>query len=149
MTILLELHQFWDFLQSDIAWNNPYTTNIRGIRLQLCKLQKSNKEAKTIRGFAGLLEEKKDVKGVLQYQGLSYVLQLIRFKVINCHHNDLLAEHFDINKIRELVGQKYYWPSLKKDVEAYVQGCDVCLASKAVRYKPYGDLQSSSIPIHR
>ena len=43
---------------------------------------------------------------------------------------------------------KYYWPSLKKDVENYVRGCDVCLTSKAVRYKPYGDLQSLSIPIY-
>ena len=30
-----------------------------------------------------------------------------------------------------------------------MKGCDVCLASKAVRHKPYGDLQSLPIPTHR
>ena len=69
--------------------------------------------------------------------------------MISCHHNDPLAGHFGIDKTRELVGRKYYWPSLRRDVESYVRGCDVCLASKAVRHKPYGDLQSLPIPTHR
>ena len=38
---------------------------------------------------------------------------------------------------------------MRKDVENYVKGCDVCLTSKAVRHKPYGDLQSLPIPTHR
>ena len=38
---------------------------------------------------------------------------------------------------------------LRHDVDNYVKGCDVCLASKAVQYKPYGDLQSLPIPTHR
>ena len=29
-----------------------------------------------------------------------------------------------------------------KDVKTYVRRCDACLASKAICYKPYGDLQS-------
>ena len=69
--------------------------------------------------------------------------------MISHHHDDLLAGHFGINKIRELVDRKYYWPSLRKDVENYVRGCDVCLASKVVRHKPYGDLQSLPIPTHQ
>ena len=68
--------------------------------------------------------------------------------MISCHHNDLLTEYFGINKIRELVGQKYYWPSLQRDVESYVWGFDICLASKAVRHKPYGEMQSLLILIH-
>ena len=35
------------------------------------------------------------------------------------------------------------------DVEYYVRGCDVCLSSKAVRHKLYGDLQSLPIPTYR
>ena len=57
--------------------------------------------------------------------------------------------HFGINKTRELVGRKYYWPSLKKNVKSYVRGCDVYLASKTIRHKSYGDLQSLLIPTHR
>ena len=86
---------------------------------------------------------------MLQYQGLPYVLEIIRSEVISRHHDDLLAGHFGIDKTRELVGRKYYWPSLRKDVEDYVRGCDICLASKAVRHKPYGDLQSLPVPTHQ
>ena len=37
---------------------------------------------------------------------------------------------------------------LRRDVEDYARGCDVCLALKAVRHEPYGDLQSLPIPTH-
>ena len=62
-------------------------------------------------------------------------------ELIGRHHNDLLACHFGIKKTCELLAQKYYWPTLYQNVEAYVKGYDICLALKAVRHKPYGDLQ--------
>ena len=86
---------------------------------------------------------------MLRYQGLPYVPEIIRSDVISCHHDDPLAGHFGIDKTRELVGRKYYWPSLRKDVKNYIRGCDICLALKAVRHKPYGDLQSLPVPTHR
>ena len=86
---------------------------------------------------------------MLQYRKLLYVPKIIRSKVIYRHHNNSLVGHFGIDKTRELVGRKYYWLSLRKDVENYVRGCNVCLASKAVRHKPYGDLQSLLVPTHR
>ena len=122
--------------------------NIEGIRLRLSKLQDNDKEIKLLRGSASLLEDWKDVEGVLQYRGLPYILEIICSKVINRHHNDLFARHFGINKTRELVGRKCYWPSLKRDVKSYVWGCDICLALKAVRHKPYSDLQSLPILTH-
>ena len=81
-------------------------------------------------------------------QGLPYVTEIIRTELISRHHDDPLAGHFGIEKTRELVAQKYYWPSLRHDIEAYVKGCDDCLASKAVRHKPYSDLQSLLVPTH-
>ena len=30
-----------------------------------------------------------------------------------------------------------------------MKGCDICLASKAVRHKPYGDLQFLILPTHQ
>ena len=118
------------------------------MRLQLFKLQENDKETKLFRGSAGLLEDWKDVEEVLQYQGLPYISEIIRFKVISCHHNDSLARYFGIDKTRKLIGRKYYWPSLRRDVESYVRGYDVCLALKAVRHKPYGDLQSLFVSTH-
>ena len=43
------------------------------------------------------------------------------------HHNDLLDGHFGIKKTCKLLVQKYYWPTLRHDVKAYVKGWDVCL----------------------
>ena len=119
------------------------------MRLRLSELQQKNKKGKRLRGSKGLPEDWKDVERVLQYQRFLYVPEIIRSNVISRHYDDLLAGHFGIDKTRELVGRKYYWPSLRKDVENYVRGCDVCLALKALRYKPYGDLQSLPVPTHQ
>ena len=86
---------------------------------------------------------------MLHHQGLLFVPEAIRIELISRHHDNPLAGHFGIEKTRELLARKYYWPTLRHDVEAYVKGCNVCLASKAVRHKPYGDLQSLPVPTHR
>ena len=69
--------------------------------------------------------------------------------MISCSHNDLLTEHFGIDRTKELVGQKYYWSSMRRDVETYFRGCNICLTSKTVRHKPYGGLQSLLLPTHQ
>ena len=148
MTVLPQLHRFWNSLREEITQDSPYIVNIGGIRLQLLKLQDEDKKAKVLRA-GGLPEGWKEVEGVLQYQGLPYVLEIIRSEVINRHHDDPLVGHFSIDKTRELVGWKYYWSSLRKDINNYVRGCDVCLTSKAIRHKPFGDLQSLLVPTHR
>ncbi len=86
--------------------------------------------------------------GVLCHQGLLYMPEIVRTELINRYHDDPLAGHFEINKTRKLIAQKYYWLTLHHDVEAYVTGCDICLASKAVRHKPYGHLQSLPVLTH-
>ena len=75
-------------------------------------------------------------------------MKIIRSKVISKHYNDPFVSHFRVNKTKELIGRKYYWPSLKKDVEFYIKRYDICLALKAVRYKPYSNFQSLLTPTH-
>ena len=89
-----------------------------------------------------------NVKGVFWYQSLLYVPEIIRSEVISCHHNNLLEKHFGIDKTQELVARKYYWPNLRLNIKTYIRECDICLASKAVCHKLYGDLQLLSVPIH-
>ena len=86
---------------------------------------------------------------MLHHQGLSYIPEIIRTELINRHHDNPLAGHFGIEKTQKLFSRKYYWPTLRRDVEDYVRGCNVCLASKVVRHKPYGDLQSLPVPTQR
>lgn len=71
--------------------------------------------------------------------------KFIYFKLINKHYNDFFISYFRINKTKELISQKYNWLSCWKDVEAYIKGFDVCLALKAIKYKPYKDLKSMPI----
>ena len=74
--------------------------------------------------------------------------EIIQTQLISSHHDDPLAGYFGIEKIWELVARKYYWPTLRVDIKAYVKRYDVCVALKAVRHKPYGDLQSLPVPIY-
>ena len=122
-------------------------TNIGKILLRLQELQETDSEAQELRQQGR--EGYEEVDGVLHHQGLPFVPEAIRIELISRHHDDPLAGHFGIEKTRELLAWKYYWPTLRHDVKAYVKGCDVCLASKTVRHKPYGDLQSLPVPTHR
>ena len=90
------------------------------MRLQLSELQENDEEAKLLRSSASLSEGWEDVEGVFQFQRLLYIPEIIRSEVLSCHHDDPLAGHFGIDKTRELVGQKYYWPSLRRDVKSYI-----------------------------
>lgn len=47
--------------------------------------------------------------------------------------------HFGINKTYELVIKKYYWLTFRQDDEAYIKDCDIYLASKIVKHKPFSD----------
>lgn len=51
-------------------------------------------------------KEAEDV--VLVHQGFLYVLKAICTELIRLHYNNLLADHFKIEKTRELIAQKYY-----------------------------------------
>ncbi len=148
--VLPRLCQFWTQLQGKLVQERPYQqANIGGLRLRLPKLQMEDQKARRIRkqGLKDGWEE--NANGVLYYQSLPFVPEIVRTELISRHHDDPLAGHFGINKTRELIARKYYWPTLHRNVEAYVTGYDVCLASKSVRHKPYGNLQSLPVPTYR
>ena len=115
------------------------------MRLRLQELQETDSKAQELRTKNGY----QDIDKVLHHPGLIFVPKAIWMEFISRNHDDPLARHFGIEKIRELLARKYYWPTLRHDVEAYVKGCDVCLTSKAVTNKPYSDLQSLPVPTHR
>ena len=117
------------------------------MKLRLQELQSKDKQARKLRAEQPV-KDWQDIEGILHHQGLLYVPEIIQTELIIRHYNDPLADHFGIEKTRELVTRKYYWPMLRHDVNDYVKGCNVCLASKAVRHKPYGDLQSLPVPTH-
>ena len=102
------------------------------MRLKLQELQETDSKAQELRSKEGY----EKVEGVLHHQDLPFVPKAIQTKLITRHHDNPLAGHFGIKKTCEVLAQKYFWPSLGHNVEAYVKGCDVCLVSKAMRHKP-------------
>ena len=144
MHILPQLRQFWIIFWGKLGDEGLYQISIGPMRLRLLELQESNDEAQKIR-TVGLKNGYKEIDGILYHQGLPFVSEAIRIELISQHPNNPLKEHFGIDKTKDLVGRKYYWPCLRKDIEAYVKCCEVCLSSKKVRHKPYGDLQSLSV----
>ncbi len=117
--------------------------------MKLPELQDDDKEAKKLRSEQVLPEGWENIEQVLYYQGLPYVPKVIRSELISRHHDNPFADHFGIVKTQELIARKYYWPILQWDVEAYVKGCNVCLASKTVCHKLYGDLQLLPVLTHQ
>ena len=108
------------------------------MRLRLQELQKTDHKAQELRQQKADAYE--EIKEILHHLGLPFVPKAIQMELISHHHDNLLDGHFGIEKTRKLLAQKYYWPTFRHDVEAYVKSCDVCLASKAICHKPYNDL---------
>ena len=119
------------------------------MRLRLQKLQDKNNQAQKDRIEQPENANWHNVKDVPYHQGLSYIPKIIQIKLISKYYNNLLAGYFGIEKIYELVAQKYYWLLLYYDVKNYMKECNICPALKAVWHKLYGNLQSLPVPIYR
>ena len=118
----------------------PYKASIRGMRLRLVELQIEDSQARKIKAEK-LGRNLEDSDEILYDQGPPYVYEFIRTELISRHYDDPLASHFGIEKTQELIARKYYWETLCHNVKVYVKGCDVCFAFRAVKHKPYGNLQ--------
>ena len=47
-------------------------------------------------------------------------------KVLYMAHTHLLGAHLGMDKTRERVLARFYWPGVKRDVERHCQGCPEC-----------------------
>ena len=72
--------------------------------------------------------------------------KIIWIELISHYYNDSLIEHFDINITKELINQIYFGPSFRNNVKAYIKDCNVCLALKAIKHKPYNNVQALFLP---
>ena len=123
-----------------------FEANINSMRLRLQELQENNRKAQELKQQKANGYEKIDE--ILHHQGLPFVPKAIQTKLISRYYNNLLAAHLSI-KTCKLLAQKYWWPTLRHNVQAYVKDCDVCLAFKRVCHQPYNDLQLLPVPTHQ
>jgi len=50
----------------------------------------------------------------------------LRAEIIRLHHDVLMAGHGGKWKTVELITRNYWWPGVTREVERYVEGCDLC-----------------------
>ncbi len=81
---------------------------------------------------------------MIEYNESLYVSEdlSVREELLKRHHDDLLARHFDADKINELLDCKYYWKSMIKNVKEYINTYDICQRVKMKRHLSYDELRS-------
>ena len=84
--------------------------------LKLQELQETDLEAQELRQQKA--DDYEEIDKILHHQGLPFVPKVIRTELISRHYDNPLAGHFGIEKSRKLLAQKYYWSTLRHDVEA-------------------------------
>src|SRR5947207_14441194 len=65
--------------------------------------------------------EMKIIKKLLLFQELIYMSSATRKKMIEQHHNDVLIEHFEIDKIMKLIFRNYYFSQIKQKMKKHIQ----------------------------
>jgi len=93
------------------------------------------------------LADCKEMNGRLFYRDCLFVSDHtpLRLRLLQDHHDPPAMGHPGRAKTLELLARKYYWPSMRKDVNRFVRNCHVCRQTKSTRHAPYGALKSLSV----
>jgi hypothetical protein len=67
-------------------------------------------------------------------------------ELLYLYYNNQLTEHWGVDKTKELLERKFYWPGLVSDVREYVVTCFICQNTAVLRHKPYSKLEPLSVP---
>jgi Integrase zinc binding domain/RNase H-like domain found in reverse transcriptase len=112
---------------------------------------RDDEQAKKIREI--LREESADdenpweeADSLLYYNGRVYVPEALRLEIKKRHHDVPLAGHMGQRRTQELVARKFFWPQMKKDIDSYVRGCQLCARNKDNQHATYGQLMPLEPP---
>ncbi|TYJ52350.1 hypothetical protein B9479_007044 [Cryptococcus floricola] len=85
------------------------------------------------------------------HDNYSIVDGLLYLKDIILHdlHDSPTAGHLGVNKTVDSVSRRYFWPSMSRDIQAYVRSCQACQRNKSSNQGPTGLLRPLPIPPHR
>ncbi len=80
---------------------------------------------------------------MIEYNESLYVSEdfSVKEELLKHHHDDLLAKHFNADKISKLLNCKYYWKSIIKDVKQYINTCDIYQRMKMKHHLSYDELK--------
>ena len=82
-------------------------------------------------------------KDLLFHEEQLYVLkeESLRAELLKHHYDDVLAEHFKVERTLELIDHKYYWSDMSKNVKNYVFSYNICQRVKVSRHCLYSEMQ--------
>ena len=78
--------------------------------------------------------------------GLLFVPENLRSQVIQWGHDSRLACHPGSARTNHLLAQRFWWPSMKRDVKEFVRACPTCNQNKSTNQPPAGLLQPLPVP---
>jgi hypothetical protein len=70
----------------------------------------------------------------------------LRLRLIQEHHDTVLAGHPGRAKSFDLLDRKYYWKDMRKKVDQYVRNCHSCQRSRTSRHATFGVLRPLPVP---
>ncbi len=88
--------------------------------------------------------------GLIWYDGRIYVPRdhALHGEIIAHSHDHITAGHPGIEKTKELVLREFWWPKMKRDIEAYIQACETCQRAKSSNQAKAAPLHPNKIPSH-
>jgi len=75
--------------------------------------------------------------------------ELLQMNLIREIHDQLSIDHSEITRTVKIIKRNYYWFSMRKTIDWYIQNCYICQRSKTSRNKSIDLLQSLSISEQR
>ena len=67
-------------------------------------------------------------KDLLFYKEQLYVSEKksLRAELLKHYYDNVLTEHFRVERTLELINHKYYWSNISKDVKNYIFSYNIC-----------------------
>ncbi|KAI2649275.1 Transposon Tf2-6 polyprotein [Labeo rohita] len=73
--------------------------------------------------------------------GRLFVPSALRREVLQWGHDSTLAGHPGVQRTASFISRAFWWRTLRRDVQEYVQACTICARSKNINAPSTGELQ--------
>jgi phosphoglycolate phosphatase-like HAD superfamily hydrolase len=88
-----------------------------------------------------------DEKGLKYWRNRVFIPKgTIRTRILKEYHDSTTAGHPGQHRMHENIFRTFWWPTLRKDIRTYIEGCSICQRTRLRHRPPPTTLQPSEIP---